>query len=387
MDLFKASNQWATRPADERFWSLEQATATTLAYAKRAGSKTAPYRDLRVQAMDGDLALVGRQGVPAALTHWAFGQLSQKAGFPASPLRSLPPTLAAQVLNHKLKERGDRDGSDADLFFHNNGRLLLRGVLSQQYKRIWNHEVFNRLLDLQAKGWRVPPARPALQTDPRARKATEDDVLNTKGMLSVQVGDMIAPAGIYASDHDMFAFMVNEDRTIDDGRGNALARGFFAWNSEVGARSFGIMTFLYAHVCGNHIVWGAQNVVEVKVRHVGDAQEKFRGLHVQLQEYADASASEDEAQIKRTQSVLIGKDKEEVLDALLGVTRARRIALPEKTMAKAYDRAEAREDRYGDPRTAWGIVNGLTEISQELPHGEDRVAVDRAAGRLMDVNF
>jgi hypothetical protein len=29
------------------------------------------------------------------------------------------------------------------------------------------------------------------------------------------------------------------------------------------------MTFLYEYVCGNHRVWGASNVVEVKIRHIG----------------------------------------------------------------------------------------------------------------------
>ena len=47
---------------------------------------------------------------------------------------------------------------------------------------------------------------------------------------------MIAPAGIYASDHDMFAFLVNEEYRIDDGSDGGLARGFFVQNSEVGPR-------------------------------------------------------------------------------------------------------------------------------------------------------
>ena len=44
---------------------------------------------------------------------------------------------------------------------------------------------------------------------------------------TMKLGDLIAPAGIYASDHDMFAFMVNEDARIDDGsdEGIDVARG------------------------------------------------------------------------------------------------------------------------------------------------------------------
>jgi len=48
---------------------------------------------------------------------------------------------------------------------------------------------------------------------------------------------MISPAGIYASDHDMFSFLVNEEYRIDDGSDGGLARGFFVQNSEVGAEN------------------------------------------------------------------------------------------------------------------------------------------------------
>ena len=47
------------------------------------------------------------------------------------------------------------------------------------------------------------------------RIATEADVLRGAGFgLSIRVGDKIAPAGLYASDHDMFVFMVNNDKRI-----------------------------------------------------------------------------------------------------------------------------------------------------------------------------
>ena len=42
------------------------------------------------------------------------------------------------------------------------------------------------------------------------------------------------PSGLYASDHDMFAFLVAPDRVISDGGGGSLMRGIFVRNSEVG---------------------------------------------------------------------------------------------------------------------------------------------------------
>jgi hypothetical protein len=371
---------------------LQEAYDITRAYRETAATAMVSYQDLRVEAGNKDIRLVGKQGVPARLTHWAFGQLSQKAGAPAGYLRKLPATLAAQNLNYGIKERSPSLG-DARLLLHRvNGDGLdyvLRAATSEQYERIWNHEVFGRLQALEAKGWRVPPARSALLNDPRARPATEEDILTRgAGSFSVEVGDMIAPAGIYASDHDMFAFLINEDRVIKDGRGNSLARGFFAWNSEVGAKSLGIMTFLYAHICGNHIVWGAQEVKEMRIRHVGKGVgRRFDRIQMQLREYADSSASDDEAKIKRAQTFELGASKEEALDTLLGHVRRRRLELTESNLEEAYDLVERREDDYGSPRSVWGLANGLTQLSQREEYAEVRTKIDRAAGNLLEIAF
>jgi len=127
--------------------------------------------------------------------------------------------------------------------------LLLRALTSEQYKRIWNWEVVERLLPLQERGWRVPQARPAFPDQPGARPATEADILDDAGFgLSVKVGDMIAPAGLYASAHDMFAFLINEQKRIKDGTEEGLSRGIFFENSEVGDKALRCTTFLYRHV-------------------------------------------------------------------------------------------------------------------------------------------
>jgi len=59
MELFKAANQWATRPADERFWTLQEAAHACLAYRRQAGTKAVPYADLRVEA---DVARIKKIG-------------------------------------------------------------------------------------------------------------------------------------------------------------------------------------------------------------------------------------------------------------------------------------------------------------------------------------
>ena len=295
MELFKASEQWAKRPSDERFWTLDEMVKQTRAYRDSAQTSTVDYRDLRVEAVDREINLVGRKSIPATLSNWAFGQMCQRAKAPTDYLRTLPATLAAQNINHGLANKAEQ--TKARLLFHKNDRLILRALTGQVYERVWNHEICERLLRLP-EGWRVPPARPA-GDDPRARKATVDDVLNDKGFLSIGVGDMIAPAGLYASDHDMFAFLINEDRRIDDGSDEGLSRGFMISNDEVGSASIWFMMFLFEHCCGNHIVWGASGVIEGRVRHVGKKarDQIMRKLQVEVKKYADDSASETEARI------------------------------------------------------------------------------------------
>jgi len=57
--------------------------------------------------------------------------------------------------------------------------------------------------------------------------------------------------------------------------------------------------------------------------------------------------------------------------------------LPRGLVVDAYERAEA-TPRYGDPKSAWGMLNGLTEASQHAAeHADKRAAIDAKAARLM----
>src|SRR5437773_1662559 len=108
MELFKASEQWSNRPDDERFGSVEALNEACQEYRKSAReAEGVAYKTLRVQAEGGECLLVGKQNIPSKLTHWAFGQLAQRAEAPAGYLRSLSPTLAAQNLNYGLARRGE----------------------------------------------------------------------------------------------------------------------------------------------------------------------------------------------------------------------------------------------------------------------------------------
>ena len=292
------TRQWATRPADERFWTLADARAACKRYADTAEEHDLDFGAEALLVAEGDnLALTldgGRGNRLATFTNWGFGQVARMAGAPAEYLRKLPPHLAAQCVEAGLdKHFAGREDMTCKALVHDNGTTVLRALTSDKYSRFWNWEVFERLCGLEQQGWRVPPGRPAKGDDPSARPATEADCLNDRmAGLGIKPGDPIAcrrastPATMTCS--RSWSTRSTESTTV---RTAVLARGFFVQNSEVGASALRVTFFHYRHVCGNHIVWDASNVIEVAVRHVGDVGGRFHvELAASVQKYLTASA-------------------------------------------------------------------------------------------------
>ncbi len=396
-NLYEASAQWASRPEDERYESLQAMLDATKRYAEGSRTSTVYLRDLRVEATGQDLALLGQTNVPARLTHYAFGQLARTVGAPAAYLRSLPAALASTCLNEGLRAKA-RALSSTDkhsLLCHQNGSLVARALTTDSYDRVWNYEIASRIQrDLVPNGWQVPPARPAFAGQKGTRKATRADLLPNQADfgLAIKEGDDIAPAGLYASDHDMFAFLVNQVDPAWDGK-KFLHRGVFIQNSEVGDCSLKFTLFTYDNVCGNHIVWGAGEVTSIAIRHIkSDSAARGNTLRNALHKWHVASqklptGSDLSGQIIKAKEYEIASTKDEVLDAVFAFGKKRSLSrLNRPTLEAAYDLCE-RTPRYGAPTTVWGMVNGLTEYSQTSKYADERNDLDVQAGRLMEMAF
>lgn len=373
MELFQAHNQWAKRPDDERFRTIRDLYTATKRYAEQAVEKAGVLvKSLRTQADEGDLILCGENN-KARLTNWAFGQLAKFAGAPADYLAKLPATLAAQNVNHGLARRLE-DAADkaVNLLVHANGSLLIRAFTSERYSRIWNWEVTERLLEMEARGW--IPARPTMQ---RFVQSGQDAAGR----------DLLDSAALYASDHDMFAFIMHPDRVIaEPGNPTGLYRGLIAVNSEVGASKIRLLRFLYREMCGNHIIWGAEQVLEMSARHVGNVRDQFSLWDAEVKRYLDSSASDEEFKIAQAKTKRIAGTKEDVLDALFGLSR-KLGGISKKALEAGYDIAETHAETDGDPKTYWGMAQGLTRYSQTIPFADQRTDIDTAAGRLINLAF
>jgi hypothetical protein len=230
---------------------------------------------------------------------------------------------------------------------------LTRAFNSVKYARIWNDELTGRLLRLsQESSYQPAPA------------------------------SFDGSRGLYIGERDMFAFLVDNDRRIFEKDPNGgLGRGLICWNSETGHRKVGGMRFAYNYVCGNHMIWGAQDVFEWSTRHVGNVQERFADSDfiLRLSQWSNASATEDERVIVAAREKEYAT-KEEMLDAIFGLRDAR---LNRKLLDDAYTRAVQHEDWYGSPRSVWGIVSGITEIARDKTNADERQDLTLASGKVM----
>src|SRR5581483_10967489 len=348
-----AHRQWASRPDDECFKSIAELHAAASKWRTTATVEQIKANALRVAAQGDDLILPQYDG--AGMSNWAFRQVCERAKAPAGYLAQLPAPLAAECINDGLDKRAE--DADAMMLFGKSGNVArARAITSGKYSRIWNSDITSRLLDLEAEGtWKPAPAA------------------------------FDGKRGLYLGERDMFAFLVdNERRIFETLPGGGLSRGFCTSNSEVGDGSYNLWTFLYEYICGNHRIWGMQNVEQVKVIHIGNdqASKAFDQMRIEVAKYAEGSAADDEARIERMRTVEIGASKDEVLDAIFKLKLS---AITRKVASEAYDLAEQRVDWYGSPRSVWGYAGGPTEIARDMPNAADRTALDVAASKVMEM--
>ena len=357
MENMVVSKQWASRPNDQRFLTLGDLSAKVSERRRQYIQQDVALDCMQVQSThDGDIVLQNNDGSsPAHLTNWAFGQLAARASAPAGYLRKLPAEIAVQALQWSMEthERKQEDGNDVKLLIQRNGETWLRSCTSPTYGRIYDADVVDAIVkSVDQNIWRVPSA-------------------------SYSGTDPLRATTLYASDHDIFIFLVDEGRDIEAG-GENLKRGFYCWNSEVGASTFGLASFTYDRVCDNRIIWGCGNFTELKIRHTSGGPHRFlQQAAPALKRFAESSDKIIDATVVKAKATSVGKNREEVLKwmAARGFTKAQ--------ASNAYDKA--RQDPRGyDPTSVWGLVQGVTDSAHSISFQDDRIELETKAGNLLD---
>lgn len=372
--LTQANKQWATRPADERYTTLDALHDTVTKRWKHSVDDRVSMNNMHLE-VNGDIILVGTRGERAALTHWSAGQLCSRLGVPRDLLTKLDPSTASAVLNDRLPKsiaEGDVHGRQRVLLFDDNGRRVCRAFHGEVYDRVWDSQVTKTLVEYLPQGWRNPVAYAA-----------------------GKFGAGLEPSGLYAGDRDMFAFLIDggdwrEDQpnagsfSVD---GEQFNRGFFVWNSEVGAKTFGWTSFMFDVICGNHYVWGARNVEQFKARHAGRGAS--RGLYA-FRRYLEV-LNENATQEGFAEAVRAAKA--EIAVPVKGASAAKRIETLDLAFTKfksnftkseitlALDAMLREEKNVTGSRYDW--LAGFTAVAREMKNADDRSALEVQASKVL----
>jgi hypothetical protein len=367
----RVSSEWFSRPADERYLSLSELHDAVRARADRATARTVESRTVRVEASRHDaerLALIvpGRE-TPIAPTHWSFGQLCSLVGAPSSYLRDLPAPLAGINLQHGLLSHRAELVKTLET---DDGRVELRAVTGPDYGRIWDHELVAAVMKIAGNGtgdtcWKVP------------------GVLDWSTMTHDPFVDVTKDTTtLYASDRDVFLFLVDDTHPIEAGRlpngdPDLYFRGFYCWNSEVGSKTLGIASFYLRAVCMNRNLWGVEGFEEISIRHSKFAAQRFaHEAAPALTNFARSSPVPFVAGIKAARERIVArKDKDR--EAFL-----RRWGFSKAETAKVIATVMNEESR--PPESVFDFVQGITALARSKPHQDGRLELEGKAKILLE---
>src|SRR5215210_3497633 len=194
--LTRASKEWWKRPDDERYLTLDHLYEATLARAERSEARTISNAKLLVRGSGdpgGELYLEHEDLGTLDPTHWSLGQLATISHTPAKWIREIAPVptgpaIAAHAINLGLRRLAERAEVQVMKLPTMPGldTGTLRCIVGPDYGRIYDHEVVRAVMDANEDDrWHVPAA--SYQTKNPKRATT-----------------------LYASDRDVFIFLVDE---------------------------------------------------------------------------------------------------------------------------------------------------------------------------------
>ena len=312
------------------------------------------------------LILPGRPE-PVAPTHWSFGQLAGLIGAPAGYPRQLPAALAGINLQYGLTSHRAEQVKSLET---DTGRLELRAMTGPEYGRIYDHELVSAVMNIAGNGtgdtrWKVP------------------GVLDwSTGRHNPFVEVTKDTTTLYASDRDVFLFLVDDTHPIEagrlaDGSPDLYFRGFYCWNSEVGSKTLGMASFYLRAVCQNRNLWGVEDFEEITIRHSKYAASRFaHEAAPALESFANSSSAPFVAGIKAARERIVARTDDDRTEFL----RKRGFSRSETArIIKTVLREEGRP-----PESLFDFVQGITAVARDKEHQDARLELEQRAKRLLD---
>ncbi|VIO70340.1 hypothetical protein CI1B_29930 [Bradyrhizobium ivorense] len=367
----RVSSEWFCRPADERYLSLNELACTVRERADRSRTRVVESALIHVEASRADperlaLMLPGSD-TPVAPTHWSFGQLASQVGAPAAYLRQLPAALAGINLQYGLTANRLEQIKTLET---EDSRIELRAVTGPDYGRIYDHELVEAVQRIAGNGtgdtrWKVPGALDW-----------------SSGIYNPRVDISKDTTTLYASDRDVFLFLVDDLNPIEagrlrDGSPDLYFRGFYCWNSEVGAKTLGMASFYLRAVCQNRNLWGVEDFEEMTIRHSKYAASRFaHEAAPALLNFANSSPMPFVNGIKAARERIVARSDEDRTEFL------RRRGFSKAETGKVIEAVLAEEGR--PPESIFDFVQGITAVARDRPHQDVRLDMEARAKKLLD---
>jgi len=355
-----AHKQLISRPPDECYPNFP----SLLRYLRRREADSierAIWQDeFAADTDDGHLVVTAsRQGFQ--LTDWSFSQVCRLSKADPDFITRLPARLAADALNCTRQWYTDEEARLLSQTSSPGVLPMARAIYSKDYARVPDLAVAE-LVQREATGF-VPAGEVA------GRHV---------GMPPVRP----EASGLYASSRDMFLFLADEENAVEwrptnGGPGAAFYRFMIVANSETTARKLCYMMGLMEGICGNHLIWGAEEVVVVERRHIGDPSKIMFLLQQAIEALRDrGTIHQDLRVLEAAKTTTFADDVEKATELLYPKYVTKDIA------ARALE--SAIQDFHASlPLSVWNVVRGLTRVSQEIPYEDRRLEVDKAAGRIL----
>ena len=367
----RVSSEWFSRPDDERFLSLNELADAVRARAERSRTRVVDSALIHVDANRNDherLALVlPGTDKPVAPTHWSFGQVASLVGAPAAYLRQLPAPLAGINLQYGLTSNRAEQIKTLEI---EDGRVELRAATGPDYGRIFDYELVEAVQRIAGNGtgdtrWKIP------------------GVLNWRTNIYNPHAEVTKESTtLYASDRDVFLFLVDDLNPIEAGRlpngdPDLFFRGFYCWNSEVGSKTLGIASFYLRAVCQNRNIWGAENFEEITIRHSKFAARRFaHEAAPALTNFANSSALPFVNGIKAARERVVARTDDDRNEFL------RKRGFSKTETAKVLDAVLNDE---GHPASSiFDFVQGITRVARDKPHQDVRLEMEGKAKKLLE---
>jgi hypothetical protein len=164
---------------------------------------------------------------------------------------------------------------------------------------------------------------------------------------------------------------------LANGQPDLMFRGFYAWNSEVGARTYGCATMYLRGVCQNRNLWGVEGFSETTFKHTAGAPERFlTEAAPALAAFAQGSTAKIVAGVQAAKAQIVAKDDDERVEFLA------RFGFSERQAKALCAIGVAEEDKA--PESVWDFAQAVTAQARSAQWQGERVAMEAVAGKMLD---